>query len=162
MLVPAILYKTEIEKNFLKEIYTKNFFYYSGRAGDVTPPEIRLKENLYQYAILNNKEKLKLIGYFSYYIDRELDCVYNFGLYSFDKGNYLIGKNVFEEMEDLTTKFHRIEWRLVGGNPAKKSYDRFCMKHNGNIITLHDALKDPEGNYCNEYIYEIINNEKKI
>lgn len=54
-------------------------------------------------------------------------------------------------------KLHRIEWRVVSGNPVKKHYDKFCKKYNGNIIKLTDVFKDKYGNYRDSYIYEILN-----
>jgi hypothetical protein len=45
---------------------------------------------------------------------------------------------------------------MIGGNPVKRHYDKFCAKHNGNRVVLHDVCKDENGNYRDEYIYEII------
>lgn len=154
MLVPAILYKEEIEKAFAKELYTNDYFYYYGYAYGNSLPEIKAEDRLYQYAIVN-KDK-QLIGYLSYWIDSNSDTVNNFGLYSFDRGNFIIGKDLFEKLEELISKHHRIEWRMVGGNPVKKHYDKFCSKHNGNVAVLHDACKDDRGVYHDQYIYEIV------
>ena len=46
---------------------------------------------------------------------------------------------------------------MIGENPVKKHYDKFCSKHGGNVVVLHDACKDPNGKYVNAYIYEIVN-----
>ncbi len=154
MLVPAILYKEEIEKAFAKELYTENYFYYCGYAHSNSLTEIVAEDNSYQYAIVNMDNQL--IGYLAYRISINSDTVYNFGLYSFDKGNFIIGKDLFEKMEELVRIFHRVEWRMIGGNPVQKHYDKFCKKHNGNIVILHDVCKDNNGNYHDEYIYEII------
>lgn len=53
-------------------------------------------------------------------------------------------------------KLHRIEWRMVGGNPVERSYYRFCKKFNGSKHILKDAVKDRYGNYHDDIIYEII------
>lgn len=92
--------------------------------------------------------------------DPNTESVYNFGLYSFDKGNPLIGYDLFTEMERLVSLYHRVEWRMIGGNPVKKHYDRFCKKHGGNVVRLHDVCKDPLGHYVDEYIYEIVKEDK--
>ncbi len=154
MLVPAILYKEEIEKAFAKELYTENYFYFYGYAYGNNLPEIKAEDRRFQYAIVN-KDK-RLIGYLSYWIDSNADTVNSFGLYSFDKGNFIIGKDLFEKLEELIEKHHRIEWRMIGGNPVKKHYDKFCNKHNGNVVVLHDVCKDDRDIYHDEYIYEII------
>lgn len=156
MLVPAILYKKEIEHNFLKSLYTNDYFFYMGYPHYYESPAIEVRENVYQYAIVNNG---KVIGYFSYKVDPIISCVNHFGFYSFDRGNYVIGRDVFSEMEKLIKRFHRTEWLVIGNNPVKKHYDKFCKKHNGRIIKLCDAVKDPDGNYLDKYVYEIINAE---
>jgi hypothetical protein len=155
MLVPAILYKAEIESAFAKELYTDGYFYYSGYAHCGSLPEINAEDLVYQYAIIDKSEKL--IGYICYQVTSSGDCAYNFGLYSFDRGNCIIGKDLYEKMEELVSTYHRVEWRMVGGNPVQKHYDAFCKRHNGNRVTLHDMCKDKYGKYHNEYIYEIIN-----
>lgn len=81
---------------------------------------------LYQYAIV---DKEKVIGFLTYRIDIYSNNVYNFGLYSFDKGNYIIGKDLFTKMEELVKKYHRLEWKMIAGNPVKKHYDKFCKKY---------------------------------
>jgi len=157
MLVPAILYKEEIEKAFAKELYTDNYFYYQGYGSANGLPKISAEDCLYQYAVVNTHKKL--IGYLGYQIDTNADSVYNFGLYSFDKGNPIIGKDLYEKLEELVEIHHRIEWRMVSGNPVKKHYDKFLNKYNGNVVVLHDVCKDSKGNYHDSYIYEIIKNK---
>ena len=154
MLVPALLYKEEIEKAFAKELYTDGYFYYCGYAHCNSLTEISAEDNVYQYAIVDTHKKL--VGYLAYRVNSCGDCAYNFGLYSFDKGNLIIGKDLFSEMERLCKVFRRIEWRMIGGNPVKKHYDKFCAKHNGNVVRLHDVCRDNDGNYHDEYIYEIV------
>jgi hypothetical protein len=158
LLVPAILYAEEIETAFAKELYSERYFYYSGYVYSNGLPEIRAEDNEYQYAIIDSQKKL--IGYLAYRVSNLGDCVYNFGLYSFDRGNILIGIDLFNKMEELVANFHRIEWKMIGGNPVKKHYDKFCKKHKGKIVRLRDVTKDDSGNYHDEYIYEIINKKK--
>lgn len=154
MLVPAILYREALEKAFEKELYTESHFLYNGYAHCNTIPEISVEDNLYQFAMVDRKDKL--VGYLSYRVDPSSDSVSQFGLYSFDRGNPLMGMDLFKEMERLCKVFRRIEWRMIGGNPVKKHYDKFCAKHNGNAVRLHDACRDADGNYRDLYIYEIV------
>lgn len=93
---------------------------------------------------------------FAYNVQPETNTAMNFGLYSFDRGNPLIGHDVFWKMQDLLTIYRRIEWRVVDGNPAMKNYDRFCWKHGGNKVTLHKCMKDCHGIFHDEHIYEIV------
>lgn len=45
---------------------------------------------------------------------------------------------------------------MVGGNPVERNYDQFCELHRGNKHVLKDAIRDSEGNYHDDIIYEII------
>lgn len=75
---------------------------------------------------------------------------------TFDRGNLMIGKDLYYELERLVKKHRRIEWRMVGGNHVEKQYDKFCKKHNGTKHILKDAIRDKEGNYRDSIIYEIV------
>jgi hypothetical protein len=155
MLVPALSYKDELEELFAQQLYTKDYFFYSGYpyCGDI--PEISTEDNIFNYAIVDGDDLL--IGYLSYQIDLLSDTVDNFGLFSFDRGNPIIGIDLANKLEELIELHHRVSWKMIEGNPVKRHYDKFIMKHNGNVAVLHDVTKDDMGIYHNEYIYEIIN-----
>ena len=153
MLKPAILYKEELEKKFAEQLYSDEYYYYSGYAHCNSLQEIRAEDNIYRYAIVDNDE---VVGWFAYNIQPETDTVYSFGLYSFAPGNPVIGIDVMRKMEELVVNFRRVEWRMIGGNKVERHYDRFCQRHNGNKVILHDVCKDNHGQYHNECIYEIV------
>lgn len=157
MLKPAILFKDELEKKFAAEIYTDKYFYYCGYGYDFELPTIKAQSEHYQWAITEPIDNFtdRVIGYLAYRINPTTDNVYNFGLYSFDEGNQTVIRDTFEKLEELVKDHHRIEWRVIEGNHAKRGYDAFCDKHNGNCVCLHDVTKDLKGEYRNEYIYEI-------
>jgi hypothetical protein len=119
-------------------------------------PDITDADDCYRWAIV---DKGSVIGYLSYYIDRATNCASGFGLYSFDTGNPVIGVDVFSELERLLSIVHRIEWRVISGNPVVRHYDKFCESHGGNKVVLHDCTKDMSGNFHDEYIYEILSFE---
>ena len=154
MLKPALLFKQELEKLFAEKIYTEDFFYYVGYPQYFKLPEIKDEENLYQWAVVDDD---KLIGYLTYRIDLYTNNVYNFGLISFDKGNIKLARDVYNKLIEFINNYHRIEWRAIEGNPAIRSYSRFCKSHKGQILKCRDAVKDLNGNYRNEYVFEIIN-----
>ena len=157
MLVPAILYRDQIEREFQKLYYTKDMLFETGCLGQWAP-EIsdNPDDGRFDFAIVSNN---KLIGYLSYKVDYYVSKAYNFGLMSFDRGNPVVGKDVFEKLEELVSTMHRVEWRMVGGNPAERSYDKFCRKHNGSKHVLKDSIKDATGNYRDDVIYEIVNSD---
>lgn len=156
MLIPAILYKYEIQAKFEKHFYTDSMIYYNGCIESGVPNIEEGNDGYnYQYAIVDND---KLIGYFSYRIDWYSSSVNCFGLFSFDKNNKVIGLDVYRELKKIINDYHihRMEWRMIGGNPVEKHYDRFCEKYHGKKFVLTDAIKDRYGKYHNDIIYEII------
>lgn len=158
MLIPAILRKNEILLEFQKLQYTYDLMYEVGCCDNYMPDIVEEpSKETYQFAIVDSKDEL--IGYLSYSIDWYSSQAHRFGLMSFDRGNPLIGKELFGIMDNLisTLNIHRIEWHMVSGNPAERSYDRFCNKYNGRKLTLKDTFKDRIGDYHDSITYEIIN-----
>ena len=66
MLKPAIIYKDEIERKFNEQLYTQDFFYYTGYDGSTYIPEIKRADFLFQYAIIDSSKPdgQQLIDYF--------------------------------------------------------------------------------------------------
>lgn len=158
MLIPAILKKDEILYEFQKLQYTDDLMYEVGSCDNYMPNIVEEPDKeTYQYAIIDNKNKL--VGYVSYQVDWYSSQAHQFGLMSFDRGNPLIGKALFEIMDNLINKMklHRISWYMVSGNPVERHYDKFCEKHNGRKLVLRDVFKDRLGKYHNSITYEIIN-----
>lgn len=156
MLKPAILYKNEILTKIQEYNYTEDMIYYSGYLGNALPSiEENNNGNLYQYAIVDNN---RLIGYFAYTVNWYSSCIYNFGLFSFDRNNITIGLDIYRELKKLINDYHihRIEWRMISGNPVEKHYDKFCKRYHGKKYVLTDVFKNRCGKYHNEVIYEII------
>lgn len=162
MLVPAVLYKDEIKRKILEYKYTNDMMYYSGWLGDSIPNIDDDSEDncTVQYAIVDGDN---LIGYFTYMMDWYTSCASCFGLFSFDRGNKIIGLDVRREMEKIIKEYnvHRISWRMVSGNPVERHYDRFCYKYGGKKFVLTDAIRDRAGNYHDDIIYEIIFQKSK-
>lgn len=157
MLIPAILKKDEIVENFKRYFYTDDMMYETGNAFENWIPEISedVSQELFQFAIMSND---KLIGFLSYRIDFYSSCAYNFGLISFDRGNPIIGIDLYGELLKMIEEYHlhRIEFRMIGGNPVERSYDAFCKKYNGTKHVLKDVFKDKCGKYHDNVIYEIL------
>lgn len=161
MLVPAILYKERIREEFQKYYYTIDMLYETGCICNWSPEIAECpNESQFQYAIVDENEKL--IGYLEYSVDWYVSKAYSFGLFSFDRGNILVGRDVFDKLEELIKTLHRVEWRAVGGNPACRGYDNFIERHNGMKHVLKDSIRDKNGNYHDDIIYEIVNEEKHI
>jgi hypothetical protein len=159
MLVPAVLYKDQIIKGMQRYFYTTDMMYETGCMENWTPNIFDCPdESQFQYAIVDKNEKL--VGYLGYSVDWYASKAYNFGLFSFDRMNLQVPKDVFERLEELVNTLHRVEWRAVGDNPACRGYDNFIKKHNGTKHVLKDSIKDKAGNYHDDIIYEIVHNEE--
>lgn len=157
MLKPAILYKEAIQRAMRAYYYTDDMMYESGSLSNWTPDiQEEPESGRFQYAIVDSNGRL--VGYLDYFIDWYSSCASRFGLMSFDRGNITVGRDLSAELNKLLNeyKLHRIEWRMIGGNPVERSYDRFCNKHNGTKHVLKDAIKDKYGKYHDDIIYEII------
>ena len=156
MLIPAMLHKEEIRNLLKKYIYSEEMFFYSGWNGYSVPEFPDEFDGCdFRYAIVDND---KVIGYFSYTFDMHSKCLRNFGLYSFDRGNPIIGKDILYEIKRIIKEYqpHRMEWRMIGGNPVERHYDKFCKRYNGKKFVLTDACMDRKGIYHDDVIYEII------
>ena len=155
MLVPAILYKDKIIEQFQMKFYSIDMLYETGSNSQWCPsiPD-EPDEGCFEYAIVDSSKNL--IGYLSYRIDYYSSNAYNFGLMSFDPGNPIIGKDLFNKLEELVSTLHRVEWRMIGGNPVERHYDRFCAKYGGAKYILHDSVRDKNGKYHDNVVYEII------
>ena len=165
MLVPAVLYKDEIVKEMQKYFYTDDMMYETGCLDNWTPNiQDNLDERTFQYAIVDNNHKL--LSVLMYSVDWYISKAYNFALFSFDRGNIIVGKDVYNHAIKLVNSYHRVEWRAVGGNPACKAYDRFIarMSENKNMFVekhvLKDSIKDRNGHYHDDLIYSIVNNNR--
>ena len=158
MIKPAICYADEITKKFQEYTYSDEMFLISGGIWSWTPKICERGDDpsYHDYAILDNN--CRVIGYISFMYDFYSGNANNFGLISFDRGNILIGKAVYEVLDMIINKYkaHRIEWRMISGNPVERHYDKFCKKYHGNKYVLHDVAKDRNGMYHNDTIYEII------
>jgi len=163
MLKPAIMYKDQLQKKFSEVIYSDEYYYYVGYPHANTLPEFDSIENCYRWAIVKNNsenkydENSEVIGYLAYRVDAFCNSVSSFGLFSFDPGNLQVIRDLHDHMEYLYDTYHRMEWRMIGGNHAMRGYTKFCENHNGTVHLLRDVTKDRQGNYVDEYIFEVIN-----
>lgn len=161
MLVPAILYKEDIQTLYKAYYYSKDMTYFSGWFGTY---EIDIPNDVdgysFHYAIIDNNNNL--IGYFTYKIDWYSSQAYKFGLFTFKRNNSLVGLDVRREISKIINQYHihRIEWCMIGGNPVERHYDKFCQRYNGKKFIYTDAFRDKNGNYHNNVAYEIIFNEE--
>lgn len=155
MLVPAILYKDEIEELCMKNYYTEAMLFETG-ALDNWCPTIHEQPSANQFQFASVNKEGELLGFICYTVDWYADVAYNFGMMSQQTANAAFAKDVFNKMEELVSRHHRVEWRMVEGNPVEKHYDKFCFKHGGNKYVFADRIRDKDGNFRDDIMYEIV------
>lgn len=181
MLVPAIQYKLEIEKEFQKIQYTDKYLWYTGSI-DNYDLEVKTEGDKFAFAIVYQEE---LVGYISFRVDWYCSMAYNFSLIKF--------KSEVKDKEDVDNQgcpvivntsrimfiaiwevirmiesfnLHRIDFRCVDSNPARIHYSRISRKireqgkYDFNLIVFTDNIRDRQGNYHDTIVYELIRREE--
>ena len=101
MLVPAILYKEQISKEFQRKFYTEDMFLETGSLYQWSPEILdNPADGQFDYAIIHNN---KLIGYLSYRVDYYCSKVYNFGLMSSIKEILLLARTCLIKWKNLSS-----------------------------------------------------------
>lgn len=157
MLVPAMVVRDELTKLFAEKIYSEDMFWYNGYSFCNTLPDLEARENFFKWAIVDDGQ---VVGYLTYMVEGGYSVKW-FGLISF-KNSPVIGIDLYFKLKELINTFHRLEWRMISGNPVQKHYDKFCERFGGNKVVLHDVVKDGKGFFHDEYVYEIINHNDEV
>jgi len=173
MLVPAIQYKEEIEKQFKAIQYSDKYLWYTGSI-DNYDIEVKTEGDKFAFAIV---ESCQVIGYISFRVDWYCSMAYNFSLIKFLPHYF---DNPTQEYKDSTLKMasairevirmiesfnlHRIDFRCVSGNPAWRKYEHLLVWFHrrdwiGNMIVFRDNIRDREGDYHDTICYELIRRE---
>ena len=165
MLVPAIVYRDELNKKFNLMRYSDEAICFNGciEFGGLQISD-EPSEGKFQYAILDKDE---VVGYMGYYVDFYCSGMWGIGLVSFvDKPNLAIAGAVVHILKKIQEyNLHRVEFRAIEGNLANYNYENFIKSANesgefyASIIELRDSFKDRQGNFRNSYIYEFIRRE---
>lgn len=96
-LMPALLFKDELEQKFASELYNEEHFFLTVYPHCNNMPRIEAKQNAYQWAVID-PDRGRAVAYFEYCIDPFMDCVSSFWLYSFDRGNSVVILTVARKM----------------------------------------------------------------
>lgn len=174
MLIPAIIYKEEIEKQFALLQYTDKMLWYTGSI-DNYDMEVKTEGDKCAFAIVHGGQ---VVGYISFRVDWYCSMAYNFSLIKFmdiyfncTKQEYrgstpLMAsaiREVIRKVEDFN--LHRIDFRCVSGNPAEIKYWRILKlveksgKWYWHGIKFTDNIKDRQGKYHDTICYELIRKE---
>ena len=170
MLVPAGIYKEQIEKAFNAEQYSEKLFWYDGSI-DNYPHEVTTEGDKYAFAIVHSGQ---VIGYVSFRIDWYCSCAFNFSLIKFldiyfenstqeyKSSTPLMISAIREIMRMIKSySIHRIDFRCVSGNPAIRGYTGIIQQiekqnYSVKISRFRDNIKDRQGKYHDTIMYEMI------
>lgn len=171
MLVPASLYKDEIEKQFKAIQYTDEYLWYTGSI-DNYDLEVKTEGDKFAFAIVEPffnqycKTDYFLLGYVSFRVDWYCGMAYNFGLIRFEqskKATKVMASAIREVMRMVDSfNLHRIDFRCVSGNPAETKYDGIVAllinqgKFDVETPIFRDNIKDTHGKYHDTICYELI------
>jgi hypothetical protein len=171
MLVPASLYKDEIEKQFKAIQYTDKYLWYTGSI-DNYDLEVKTEGDKFAFAIVEPffnqycKTDYFLLGYVSFRVDWYCGMAYNFGLIRFEQSKKAtkVMASAIREVIRMVESFnlHRIDFRCISGNPAETKYDGIVAllinqgKFDVETPIFRDNIKDTHGKYHDTICYELI------
>jgi hypothetical protein len=160
MLDNAIKYENELKEKFIDVWYDNDYKYYFENDWR---SEFEIPKNDYeQRSFVSLDKDNNIIGYISYNISRHASTAYAFNAINFSKNKFVFGKDLYNVIDDIFCKFNmnRLEFDVVVGNPAEKSYDKMVEKYNGRIVgTKRQSIKLIDGRLYDEKLYEILKDD---
>jgi len=154
MLVPAVLHKDEVLKKFSEFIYSYDYFFYTGYVGGHRLPNVDDSDDWEHWVSVDSDGNV--LGYLAYFVDHVNDSVNRFGMFSFIRDSPVFVLDCYRRLEFLVKNYRRVEWRMIGGNPVESAYDAFCEKHHGRKHVLSAVVKDRNGIYRDDVVYEVL------
>lgn len=160
MLKPAYLYKDELQKKSIETWYDTECMFWNDGVGS---SQINIQDNNYNcHQLVSVNRDNNVIGYITYNIDWTAMSANSFRIISFDKGNVLFAKDLYQTICDLFEKYHmnRIQWFAYTDNPAIKRYRNFIKKHGGVECAYHrQVIKLIDGKLHDSVGFEILAKE---
>lgn len=162
MIKPAQLYKEEIKKKYIETWYNPEYMYYSGWSGSGEPDIPDNNYDSHHFVSVDNDGNI--LGYISYSVSFVTMSADRFGAISFDKGNMLFAKDLYQVIYDIFEKYHlnRLCWSCITDNPAIRGYRNFLKKHGGRECAYHRQIcKLMDGKLHDDVEFEILAEEFK-
>ena len=160
MLKAAQLYREQLETKNIESWYKQENIYYHGGTGEymMDVPD----NNADSHCFVSVDKDDNVIGYISYSVDWNAMSADNWGMISFDKGNLVFAKDLYQAICDCFEVYHlnRISWNCYADNPAIRGYRNFIKKHGGRecaYFRQYTKLKD--GKLHDSVSFEILSEE---
>jgi hypothetical protein len=159
MLKPAIFYKDEIPKLYQSIWFNEKYKYYNYNTSWHTFNVEDKTDDWHEFVSVD--ENGNVVGYIHYHVNRiTLNCN-AFGAINFTD-NPIFGRDLLQVIQDIFERFnfHKLDFSVVIGNPAEKSYDRLCQKYGGRILCIEkDETKLDDNKYYDVKRYTIMRDE---
>lgn len=131
MIKPAQLYAEKLQEENIKAWYKPENIFWEGGTGNC---QIVINEdnyNCHQFVSVDKNDNV--IGYITYAVDWQAMNADRFGIISYDRGNAIFAKDVYEVVCNLFEIYHmnRVSWFAFADNPAVRGYRNFKKKHGG-------------------------------
>lgn len=156
MLDIALNYADELIKKDRNTWFLDKYKYYNGNYC----ADLELRTNTYDvYQFVSVDENGSVIGYIGYKIDRCANSCYDLCIVNYSNNYLTFGKDVLRAITDIFDRyrFNKLEFNVVIGNPAEKSYDRLIKRCGGSVIGIfHDHTKLVDGLLYDVKYYEVL------
>lgn len=154
MLEAAQKYAEEIKVKNIDTAYDlKYMFAHSGYTDEYNPS----KSTWDKHEFVSLKDG-KVIGYMSYYVNRNDYSTSGFYAINFTNDKITFGRDLGTVLDDIFTKFNfrKLTFGVYVGNPIEKSYDKTIKRFGGRIIGVErKAARLLDGNFYDYKSYEI-------
>ena len=162
MLKPAQLYQSELNHKIMDGWYDpKNLFFEIGPAYSIINLD---SHTLDDHDFVSIDESGEVIGYVGYSVAWIPRSAYQLAIISFDKGNLLFLKDVYQAIYDCFYKhnMNRLEWTCYADNPAIRGYRKFIELCGGvECGYRRQCMMLPDGKLHDQVRFEILKEEFK-
>ena len=161
MLKPAFAYKDKLQQKYNEVIFQDKYKFWN--CDNYWEYEFKLSPDSWTSIEMVSVDSAgNVIGFFKAGITRAVEKVSSLSVANFCDANLVFSKDLKQFILDLLFKFNfrKIEWTVVIGNPAEKTYDKFIEKYGGQITGIHrETTRLQDGNYYDMKGYEIFKSE---
>ena len=155
MLEPAIKYKDQLEKLQYDIWFNDKYKYWNCSVYYQTMNIDNDTWNRHQFVSVYHGN---VIGYISYNISRNDNCVHTLSILNFTENKIVFGRDLGQALKDIFEKFifRKLNFTVVVGNPIEKSYDKMIKKYGGRIVGIKKKdVQLIDGKYYDLKLYEI-------
>ena len=155
MIQPAIAHKEELQKLWIEHLNSDRSMY--TQACSYYEYDLDIKKDEWNYMQLVSIENEKIVGYVHVGINREHDRVSNILFVSFVDKSVTFSLDCKGVFENLMSRFRKISFTCVVGNPAEKMYNKLVKRYNGRVACVQkDHIRLRDGKYYDYKLYEIM------